>query len=600
MTVYRVQGPDGQVHRFEGPDGASPEDIVAAAAKQFGHYRGDFAKQADAQADIKANDPSLGMSPTELALAALQKKPSDVRLGLQQRGADIMAALPQSGPLDLSQQTRWQQIQKDLQAQAEEKSRLDAPLMARGPAIAGSVAGDVATMALPGGLLRTAGAVAKSPRMIALAKDMIAPKSIPGASVLGAELGAIQPTSGNESAGMNALLSGLGGGLGQATGKVGGMLIRGIDRVPNLEREKLLGIAAEQGIPLTASQKTGSLPLKWLESGMENLPFTSGKMEQVKESQRQAYNRAALKTLGEDADKVTPEVLNNARLRLGSEFERLTKGKDIKLGNDFFNQIADVDEADAKTWESLRSPKVSRIVDDALDMFGKGKISSEEYQRVRSVLSQESKDAFASKNSQLGQSLKSIRKALDDAAEGSLSEDDKLAWQLARKQWGNLKTIEKSVGTGEESALGNIPPQKLAAQVVKSNPQGMRYGTGDQALPNLARLGQGLFKTAPNSGTAQRALAQKLLTLGYGGAGVGLGTYGASGSDESNQQALLAAALLFGGPKAIQAAYMNPASQRMLTQGIAGRSPTAQLLAELLKQGSFAGGAAAPLALTPP
>lgn len=36
MAKYRVRGPDGAVHVFEGPDGASPADIEAAAAQQFG------------------------------------------------------------------------------------------------------------------------------------------------------------------------------------------------------------------------------------------------------------------------------------------------------------------------------------------------------------------------------------------------------------------------------------------------------------------------------------------------------------------------------------------------------------------------------------
>ncbi len=36
MTVYRVRGPDGTIHRFDGPDDATPEEVEAAAAEQFG------------------------------------------------------------------------------------------------------------------------------------------------------------------------------------------------------------------------------------------------------------------------------------------------------------------------------------------------------------------------------------------------------------------------------------------------------------------------------------------------------------------------------------------------------------------------------------
>src|ERR1700743_97901 len=35
-TTYQVQGPDGQVHAFEGPDGATQDQVMAAAAAQFG------------------------------------------------------------------------------------------------------------------------------------------------------------------------------------------------------------------------------------------------------------------------------------------------------------------------------------------------------------------------------------------------------------------------------------------------------------------------------------------------------------------------------------------------------------------------------------
>jgi hypothetical protein len=36
MPIYRVQGPDGKIHRFEGPAGATREEVEAFAARQFG------------------------------------------------------------------------------------------------------------------------------------------------------------------------------------------------------------------------------------------------------------------------------------------------------------------------------------------------------------------------------------------------------------------------------------------------------------------------------------------------------------------------------------------------------------------------------------
>ena len=35
MATYRVQGPDGAVHKIEGPDDATPEQITAFAQKTF-------------------------------------------------------------------------------------------------------------------------------------------------------------------------------------------------------------------------------------------------------------------------------------------------------------------------------------------------------------------------------------------------------------------------------------------------------------------------------------------------------------------------------------------------------------------------------------
>lgn len=54
MPIYRVQGPDGQIHKFEGPEGATPAQVEAAAADQFG--------QAPARPAAVAPAPDEGTS----------------------------------------------------------------------------------------------------------------------------------------------------------------------------------------------------------------------------------------------------------------------------------------------------------------------------------------------------------------------------------------------------------------------------------------------------------------------------------------------------------------------------------------------------------
>lgn len=169
------------------------------------------------------------------------------------------------------------------------------------------------------------------------------------------------------------------------------------------------------------------------------------------------------------------------------------------------------------------------MVNRALDLAAKGKISGKEYQLVRSSLSKASRGAGVN-NPELGHALRSLRNALDDAAEASMSAEDKAAWQLVRSQYKSLKTIEKAA----DPATGNISPLKLYSELGRANPQGMRYGMGDQTLPNLAKVGkQYIAEALPDSGTAQRSWYMNMLqnpTTSLGAVTGGLLTGGAPGA----------------------------------------------------------------------
>jgi hypothetical protein len=236
------------------------------------------------------------------------------------------------------------------------------------------------------------------------------------------------------------------------------------------------------------------------------------------------FTRAALTRVGENAPRATDQVVDQAFRRIGGEFDRLAQGNTLRadqvLAQDFRTVIRDY----ADLVPNYAQSPVARIVHDiGQRIAGAGNtLPGETYQAFRSRLD---KAARSSRNDpQLQDALFGIRNALDDAMARSLTPADQVAWTEARRQYRDMIVIEKAAnGAGEP---GVITPAALATQTKAQNLRSYARGQGDFA--ELARAGKEVMTPLPNSGTAQRANAQGILSAA--GAGMGAVAGGPAGA----------------------------------------------------------------------
>jgi hypothetical protein len=176
---------------------------------------------------------------------------------------------------------------------------------------------------------------------------------------------------------------------------------------------------------------------------------------------------------------------------------------------------------------------------------------------------------------EFSQAIRSMRDALDEGMTRSINGADAVAWNVARQQWGNLKTLERAAsGAGESAATGLISPQQL--RVAASSGAGNRgaYARGQGDFAELARAGNVIMDRLPNSGTAQR----NLLTGQIGG-----------GSAAAVMGDPLTAAIISLGPGALgRALWAGPVQRFLAGETI---SPMARQAIESRVRAALQGGA---------
>lgn len=274
-----------------------------------------------------------------------------------------------------------------------------------------------------------------------------------------------------------------------------------------------------EGMDVTAGQKTGNQALKYREA-------LSPRATQVVADQNQQFTRAILKRIGADADRATPQVMEQAKQSIGRMFDEATAGVRMTPTNQHVRAARDALTAYSDVTARTNVAPIIRNITEKITMASRTKspVSGEQYKAWRSQLSKLS----TSSDSQLANASKDMLGILDDAMNRSVAATGQASkmrlYADARKQWQDYLAIETAVSrSGEDVAAGIISPQLLRNAVVQ---QGRRsYVLGQRDLGELARAGTMVTGQLPQTGAFPRTFDTSALTsygLGSGGAAYAL------------------------------------------------------------------------------
>jgi hypothetical protein len=248
------------------------------------------------------------------------------------------------------------------------------------------------------------------------------------------------------------------------------------------------------------------------------------------------FTAAALRRAGIDANRATPEVMDNAFTRIGNDFETIGQRNNViadrRLGTDLTRVEREYNNVVSP---SNRAPVIENTARDIGDMMAQngGHLTGQQYNAITSRLARQARNAQA--DPQLREGLQGLRTAVDDAMERSMfrsgNHADLQLLRQARNQYRNMMVLEKAAtGAGSGAAEGLISPSQLRNAVVQQSRRA--YGRGQGDFAELARAGEALLKPLPQSGTSPRHNVTHLLqTVGAivgGGAGAAGGPGGAA------------------------------------------------------------------------
>lgn len=288
-------------------------------------------------------------------------------------------------------------------------------------------------------------------------------------------------------------------------------------------RQRAVDFLRSQGVNPTAGQVVGG---RSAQNQLYREAATPGG-RQLADDALEDFTAAALRSIGSDARRATPDVMEEATKRIGAQFDDLVRGVDVtpapanvaRFGDalDTYRELAPRETA-PPIFENIqnalvralneRTPIAPRTVTTWRSNLSKLTTSPEPATRTAAI------DALEAVDDVIGTSLTTAGRP--EAVQ---------QLDMARTQWRNYLAIERAA---QRADGGILTPAQLRTALLQQNRRTYVQGRGD--LGPLTRAGNEVLESLPQSGTAPRLSAAQIAANSGTGTGAGLFSY-AMGAD---------------------------------------------------------------------
>lgn len=359
----------------------------------------------------------------------------------------------------------------------------------------------------------TTGAPAAKALSIQGAKNM-ATRMAGGALTGGATAGLVSP----ENAGTGALV---GGALPPSLAALSGFRTLGAKLSPIGSANKDLARTAieKYEIPLGVADVSSNGTIKALRSTLNDVPIVGGIGSAQREGVQAGFNKAVGGTFGAPEKKLTVDVVEASKKRMGKEFDRIWDNNALKVDDEMFGKLTALQRQAAKLPKN-EGGSLNAEINDLLSKVQAGPdgaaiIPGDVANNFQSYLRRRAEGSAGMKNE-----LGDLRQSIISAFNRSVRPEDAAALTVNRAQYKAFKTVEPLLNSAEAGVAGRVPgdiPAALLPQAVARQ----YSNAGNTPLGELSQIGSRfIVDRTPRTGGSMRAALQN---LGIGTAIVGAG-----------------------------------------------------------------------------